>query len=85
MAQACHQMARLGMPRDPSEACEGADSSGTGNGEGVPEGINTEWIRKHFIAVKAAWLHSQLPEEVLLEALQTIAWGCTSCMRTHVG
>lgn len=40
MAQACHQMARLGMPRDASEACEGADSRGTGNGEGAPMGIN---------------------------------------------
>lgn len=88
--QNCHgtglsPMARLGVPRGPSEACEGADTSRTGNGEGSPEGISTEWIRKCFIAGKAAWLHSQLPEEVLLEGLQSLAWGCTSCMRTHVG
>lgn len=47
-------MSRLGVPRGPSEACEGTDTRGTGNGEGVPQGTNTEWLRKRFIAVKAA-------------------------------
>ena len=64
---------------------KGSDTSGKGNGEGVPLGTNTQRIRKRFIAVKAIWLQSWLPEEVLLEGLQTIAWGCTSCTGTHFG
>lgn len=61
---------------------KGAHTRGKGNGEDVPSGANTHLIRKRFIAVRAVWLQSHLPEEVLLEGLQTIA-GAADAVREH--